>query len=200
MIVAMFLSEDTRVADRLDKVYKEAFKDSGHVLLDMGDFSKSEGAQLLSRCDMAVFSTGWEHDDYTKEAYSMAVKKGLFIEVLPEDPADVSAPSLHPTEVKSPVQAQAFIETVMKMYRVHLDKNNDYSPANILGTGEVGCAVRLWDKIARLLNLTGFELTVTEAKFNQPKEAKNESIDDTYLDAANYAIIGQLLREGRWGK
>jgi hypothetical protein len=199
MIVALFLSQDVVTDDGLDVIYKEAFKDTGHVLIDMSQYTKVEASQLMVRCDMAVFSTDWEKHSETTEAYSEAVKTGLFIQVLPKDLQAV-APALHPTEVKSPIQARAFIETVMKMYRVHLDKNNDYSPANILGTGEIGCVVRLWDKVARLLNLTGFEINVTTAQFTKPKEVKHESIEDTYLDTANYAIIGQLLREGRWGK
>lgn len=32
-----------------------------------------------------------------------------------------------------------------------------------------------------------------------PKEPKNESIEDSLLDAANYSVIGLLLRRGQWG-
>lgn len=34
-----------------------------------------------------------------------------------------------------------------------LEKNRDYSPANILIAGELGVIVRLWDKFCRICNL-----------------------------------------------
>lgn len=75
------------------------------------------------------------------------------------------------------------------------------SPANILATGEVGLITRLWDKTARLLNLMGFRFMISEAgQYTAPTEPKHESIEDTYMDMAVYAIIGLLLRKGVWGK
>jgi hypothetical protein len=84
------------------------------------------------------------------------------------------------TEQRAPKQAKRFAEVLGGMYRVHLQKNADYSPANILGTGEIGVTVRLWDKIARLLNLMGFRVTIAEpATYEAPRDPMNESIDDT---------------------
>jgi hypothetical protein len=40
------------------------------------------------------------------------------------------------------------------------------SPANILLTGSAGNATRLWDKVARLVNLTGFKLDVEQGEFS----------------------------------
>jgi hypothetical protein len=108
-------------------------------------------------------------------------------------------PPLHITEVRSPNQATRFAEVVMALYRVHLDKNADYSPANIAGTGEMGLATRLWDKMCRLLNLMGFRQKVELIGYEAPRYPKNESIEDTYMDLAVYGIIGLLLREGKWG-
>lgn len=107
---------------------------------------------------------------------------------------------IHPVEQRCPGQVEAFIKTIMRMYRVHLQKNMDYSPANILGTGEVGSIVRLWDKMARLMNLLGFQIEIAKpATYTQPAEPNFESIDDTLLDLANYAVIAKLLRENKWG-
>jgi len=106
----------------------------------------------------------------------------------------------HPTEIKCPEQTRAFSDILQKMYQTHLDKNFDYSPANILATGEIGLVTRLWDKVARLMNLTGFRFSVTCDGFDAPKQPKHESIDDTLMDAAVYSIIGLLLRQGKWGK
>lgn len=106
----------------------------------------------------------------------------------------------HITEERCPEQAAGFKEIIEQMYQVHLDKNADYSPANILGTGEIGIIVRMWDKMARLMNLLGFDIEVSFIKYKTPIEAKNESIDDTLIDMAVYSIIGLLYRKGKWGK
>lgn len=143
----------------------------------------------------------------------------------------------HPTEIKFPIQTKAFREIIEKMYQVHLDKNLDYSPANILVTGDVGVIVRTWDKIARIFNLSGLEFPSVKAEVEElihdietnstkvedtrmilerldaivkkssldftkikKKEAANESLDDSWLDLAVYAIIGYLERQNKWGK
>lgn len=108
-------------------------------------------------------------------------------------------PDMHPTEVRNPNQAQAFREIQGQMYRTHLKKNADYSPANILGTGEIGLVTRMWDKMARLLNLSGFNLEIKSSTFNVPKQPKNESIEDTIMDLAVYSVISMLYRAGKWG-
>ena len=85
-------------------------------------------------------------------------------------------------------------------YFIHVDKNKDYSSANILGTGEIGVMVRIWDKVARLMNLMGFRIKICSSKYEEPKLPKNESIEDTLLDLANYANIAFIIRKGDWAK
>ena len=65
-------------------------------------------------------------------------------------------------------------------------KQRDYGSRNISEFGEMGILMRVWDKICRLKNLMGKE------------NPKNESIDDSWLDMANYAIIAILVRRGIW--
>lgn len=108
--------------------------------------------------------------------------------------------SPHPTIKQSPVQVRAFWEMIGRIYRTHLDKNADYSPANILGTGDIGVVTRLWDKVARLLNLTGFILKMEKSEYVAPKQPKNESVEDSFLDLASYGIIGYLLLKDQWGR
>jgi hypothetical protein len=84
------------------------------------------------------------------------------------------------------------------LFQMHKKKTADYSAWNIKGAGEQGVAVRLWDKTARLMNLMGWDIGT--GKWSQPKEPKNESIDDTLMDLASYAIIMLILRRGKWGK
>jgi nucleoside 2-deoxyribosyltransferase len=153
-----------------------------------GDF------QMIARCDAMVVMPNYEHSIGTIQEIAFAQNRSIPIYYYPD------VPETHPTEKTSPEQCAAFIDTIMSMYRTHLDKNADYSTANILGTGQLGVVVRLWDKIARLMNLSGFKLKVEQAEYDKPKEPKNESVDDAYMDAAVYAVIGQLVRKGKWGK
>lgn len=154
-----------------------------------GDFN------MISRCDALVMIDNWKDSAGAKREHEYALCLGMPIYYAPD------LPDLHPTEIKSPMQCQAFRETIGKMYRTHLNKNADYSPANILLTGETGLVTRLLDKMARLLNLTDFKFkAILHESVDPPKKPKNESIEDTYQDMAVYAVIGLLLRNGKWGK
>ncbi len=69
-------------------------------------------------------------------------------------------------------------------------KHQDYGPMNIAGApgGPMnGLRVRMYDKLARLNNLVDTGDT-----------PNYESIEDTFLDLANYAIIGLLVQRGQW--
>jgi hypothetical protein len=73
-----------------------------------------------------------------------------------------------------------------------LKKHDDYGPKNISnapGGPLNGLNVRIYDKLARLDNL-----------ISNNKDPKNESLRDTFLDIANYAIIGLLVLDGKWDK
>lgn len=125
----------------------------------------------------------------------------------------------HPTEVKCPQQCKEFRRIIEEMYVLHLDKNQDYSPHNVIATGEVGLTTRQWDKMMRLANLQGFDIEKgTYSSFRRffysifypsakvilklvrsPKAEKFESIDDSLSDLANYCIIQKVFRKGVWG-
>jgi len=98
---------------------------------------------------------------------------------------------------KCPNQVKEFLITINEMFRLHLSKNQDYSPFNILGTGEVGLATRTWDKVARLMNLVGFNIMTGQLKVG--KEPKHEDLDQNILDLGVYSIIWRLFRKGKWG-
>jgi hypothetical protein len=104
----------------------------------------------------------------------------------------------HPTEQKYPEQCRSYREILEKLYKLMLDKNYDYLPQSISFTGEIGILVRLVDKLIRLLNLYGWDFENKE--FKAKKEPKNEAIEDTLIDIANYSIIWLVLREGNWGR
>ena len=71
-----------------------------------------------------------------------------------------------------------------------LVKHHDYGPKNIAQSpgGPInGLRVRMWDKIARINHLV-----------DSGADAKNESLEDSYKDLANYAIIGLMVLRGKW--
>ena len=150
--------------------------------------------EIILRCDAVVMIPGWRDSAGACCEYDFALRHDIPVYEYP------TLPTKSPTEKLRPLQCNAFLSTIMKMYRIHLSKNHDYSPANILATGEIGLVTRLWDKIARLLNLTGFKFTVIYDGFQPPSQPKHESIDDTLMDSAVYSIIGILLRKDSWGK
>ena len=83
------------------------------------------------------------------------------------------------------------LDTILaEMRAVMIERQLKYGPTNIQDCGKPGIAVRLSDKAARLrhawLNGRGVD-------------APDESVEDTLIDAANYAVIGLLLRRGWWG-
>lgn len=148
---------------------------------------------IVSRCDAVVVLPNSESSTGTQGEIIYAQSWGIPVYFYPNLPVILAV------ESKSPKQCEAFRNIVMRMYRTHLLKNTDYSPANILGTGEIGLVTRLWDKVARLMNLTGFRITISHSEFSTPIHPKNESIDDTLMDLSVYGIIGILLRSGVWG-
>lgn len=158
--------------------------------------------EMLRRCDAIVLTANWKESEGAIAEVQYAESVGMPIYYWAEmDPNFVGETLGCITEKRCPEQCKAFLDTSMKMYRTHLAKNADYSPANILGCGEIGVIVRGWDKIARLLNLYGFNIKIQEpATLSPPRDAKYESIDDTWLDMAVYGIIGMLVRAGKWGK
>jgi hypothetical protein len=83
------------------------------------------------------------------------------------------------------------LETILgELATIMVRKHEDYGPMNISGApgGPMnGLRVRMYDKLARLNNLVDTGDT-----------PNYESIEDTLLDLANYAIIGLLVQRGQW--
>lgn len=71
-----------------------------------------------------------------------------------------------------------------------LSKHKDYGPKNIsLAPGGAinGLRVRMHDKLARINNLV-----------DSGASPEHESLEDSFKDMANYAIIGMLVLRGKW--
>ena len=100
-----------------------------------------------------------------------------------------------------PNTCKEFEDIQSEMFDLFLRKQADYGPTNI-GMGSevvdtddkakrslIGLSVRLNDKVQRLLNLT----------LNN-KEPNNESLEDTLIDIANYAVMALIVQRKVWGK
>ena len=71
-----------------------------------------------------------------------------------------------------------------------LSKHRDYGPSNIAnapGGAINGLRVRMHDKLARINHLV-----------DSGKDPEHESLRDSFIDLANYAIIGLLVLDGEW--
>lgn len=159
---------------------------------------------MISRVDAVIALPDWESSKGAKVEVEYAKAHDIPVYFYPK------LPKIPKAEVTSPVQCEAFRNLTSSMYRVHVRKNSDYSPANIIGTGKKGVMVRIWDKTIRLMNLLGFNievqhkdgkyiLTISDEPVNPPAEAANESLEDSFMDLAVYGAIGLLLRRDQWG-
>lgn len=95
----------------------------------------------------------------------------------------------HKTAEQSTEQNLEFARILLQMRVLYLQKNAAYGNGAIGSTGLYGIAVRMSDKIHRLLTLTRSTSTDTG----------DESITDTLLDLAVYAVIGVVYLRGKWG-
>ena len=77
-----------------------------------------------------------------------------------------------------------------QLHRVLVKKQTDYGPGNIANSpgGPLnGLRVRIYDKVSRINNL-----------IDSGKEPENESLQDSFLDLANYAIIALMVLNDEW--
>jgi hypothetical protein len=81
-------------------------------------------------------------------------------------------------------------DIAFELVQLLLQKHKDYGPKNINNSpygATQGLVVRMWDKIARIVNLTA-----------KGRHAENEPLEDSFKDLANYAIIGLMVQRGKW--
>lgn len=82
---------------------------------------------------------------------------------------------------------QEILKELEKNIELLLSKKEDYGSENISAGGEHGVAIRLLDKVHRIMNITG-----SGGKVN------HESLADTWKDITNYGIIGSKVNNGTW--
>ena len=104
------------------------------------------------------------------------------------------SPEVEEFELEYPELSNEFKNIQKEMYEMFARKHMDYGLNNIALGGDLtqandkkfsltGLAIRLTDKISRLRNL----LT------NGKNYVKGEGMEDTFLDVANYGIIGLIV-------
>ncbi len=84
---------------------------------------------------------------------------------------------------------EAFEILNKKTLETFLKKHKDYGKGNILDMGELGIAFRISEKFNRIKHLL--------MSGNKPT---NESVEDSWIDIAVYAIIAVLLKRGWFQK
>ena len=89
-----------------------------------------------------------------------------------------------------------FISQVSELFDtakdVLLSKHRDYGPKNISnapGGAINGLLVRMHDKLARAEHLT-----------HNNETPNYESLEDTFMDLANYSIIAMMVLQEKWPK
>lgn len=99
--------------------------------------------------------------------------------------------------------ATAIIPVMLENLRVLDRKQQDYGSANLLKFGTFGVIVRMNDKLERIINLSKKAQAVKAEVMNgdttvNQSRALNESLDDSFLDLANYALIAYVMSTGKW--
>ena len=105
-------------------------------------------------------------------------------------------------EEQYPELSEEFQNIQEEQYEMFARKHMDYGLNNIALGGDIlnskedkkfsltGLAIRLTDKISRLKNLL----------INGKNFVKGEGMEDTFIDIANYGIIGLLVGRNKWKK
>lgn len=91
-------------------------------------------------------------------------------------------------------QEQDFAQVVEEYFKLNaallISKHRDYGPKNISqspGGPLNGLRVRMHDKLARINHL-----------IDTGAEPEHESLRDSFIDLANYAMIALLVADGEW--
>ena len=117
------------------------------------------------------------------------------------DAKNPDAAAVRVFEKEYPELANEFKQIQKEMYEMFASKHMDYGLNNIALGGDLtnsedktfsltGLCIRLTDKISRLKNLL----------VNGKNFVKGEGMEDTFIDIANYGIIGLLVGRDKWKK
>ena len=134
--------------------------------------------------------------------YHELISEEEFDKLVEENPDSVTVDlAVETFEKEYPELAKEYQTIQKEMYEMFAAKHMDYGLNNIALGGNLkeekdkrfsltGLAIRLTDKISRLKNLI----------IHNKNYVKGEGMEDTFIDIANYGIIGLLVGRNKWKK
>ena len=103
-------------------------------------------------------------------------------------------------EKKYPETSKMFQDIQFNQWELFCKKQKDYGPKNI----SVGSNLETEEEVKLALTGLWFRMNDKMQRFQQivmnDQDPENESLMDTFMDIANYALIAQLVKEKVWGK
>lgn len=94
-----------------------------------------------------------------------------------------------------------FAELYSEAYKLLVDKQERYGDANIQQLGLHGVISRIaYDKVSRAKKFLNGKIVAGEAQLDEMDNDTEESLEDTLLDIANYALIAVALQRKQWGR
>ena len=103
-------------------------------------------------------------------------------------------------ETTYPETSKMFQDMQFNQWELFCKKQKDYGPKNI----SVGSNLETEEEVKLALTGLWFRMNDKMQRFQQivmnNQEPENESLMDTFMDLANYALIAQLVKEKVWGK
>ena len=122
--------------------------------------------------------------------YPIRIRTGIEDTVLPQRRQSVKDNFNNP-DIERELHLETYLSnTIKELSDLLLSKHKDYGPKNISqapGGPINGLRVRMHDKLARISNLV-----------DSGADPQHESLEDSFKDMANYAIIGLLVLRGQW--
>ena len=101
---------------------------------------------------------------------------------------------------KYPETSKIFQDIQFNQWQLFCKKQKDYGPKNI----SVGTNLETEEEVKLALTGLWFRMNDKMQRFQQivinNQEPENESLTDTFMDLANYALIAQLVKEKVWGR
>tara|TARA_R100000742_G_C4189424_1_gene21987 strand:+ start:134 stop:556 length:423 start_codon:yes stop_codon:yes gene_type:complete len=137
----------------------------------------------------------------SRKAYANLISEKEFDKLVKKEETIDGLGVVEVFETEYPELAEEYKRIGMEMYQMFAAKHMDYGLNNIALGGDLnnkedkkfsltGLAIRLTDKISRLKNLL----------INGKNYVKGEGMEDTFIDIANYGIIGLLVGRNKWKK
>ena len=101
---------------------------------------------------------------------------------------------------KYPETTKMFQDMQFEQWELFCKKQKDYGPKNI----SVGTNLETPEEVKLALTGLWFRMNDKMQRFQQivmnNQEPENESLMDSFMDLANYALIAQLVKKQVWGK